>query len=227
MEVLKTFRHEYKYLIPYEDMLILRKKLNEVLDIDRCEDGYLIRSLYFDSIEDEDYYDKLGGEINRKKIRLRIYEPNPNFVKLEIKSKYDTHQLKKSLIIDKNTAEALIKENYDVLLNYDDETAKEAYTILRKGLYKPKIIIEYQRIAYTTGTTTRITFDFDLKSSLDIESFFDEEINYNDLNSKTDVVLEIKFDRFLEPYLSNILSSYSTRHESVSKYVIGRNLMEE
>lgn len=226
MEVLKTFRHEYKYRIPYEDMLTLREKLNEVLTIDRCEDGYLIRSLYFDSIEDNDYYDKLGGEINRKKIRLRIYEPNPKYVKLEIKSKYDTHQLKRSIVIDKNTAAELIKENYDVLLNYNDETAKEAYTILRKGLYKPKVIIEYQRIAYMTGTTTRITFDFDLRSSTNIDSFFDEEINYNNLSNKTDVVLEIKFDRFLEPYLSNILSSYGTRFESVSKYVMGRNMEE-
>ena len=226
MEVLKTFRHEYKYRIPYEDMLTLREKLNEVLTIDRCEDGYLIRSLYFDSIEDNDYYDKLGGEINRKKIRLRIYEPNPKYVKLEIKSKYDTHQLKRSIVIDKNTAAELIKENYDVLLNYNDETAKEAYTILKKGLYKPKVIIEYQRIAYMTGTTTRITFDFDLRSSTNIDSFFDEEINYNNLSNKTDVVLEIKFDRFLEPYLSNILSSYGTRFESVSKYVMGRNMEE-
>jgi len=226
MEVLKTFRHEYKYRIPYEDMLTLREKLNEVLTIDRCEDGYLIRSLYFDSIEDTDYYDKLGGEINRKKIRLRIYEPNPKYVKLEIKSKYDVHQLKRSIVIDKDTAEELIKENYDVLLKYDDETAKEAYTILRKGLYKPKVIIEYQRIAYMTGTTTRITFDFDLRSSSSIDSFFDEEINYNNLSNKTNVVLEVKFDRFLEPYLSNILSSYGTRFESVSKYVMGRNMEE-
>lgn len=226
MEVLKTFRHEYKYRISYEDMLTLRGKLNEVLNIDRNEDGYLIRSLYFDSIEDTDYYDKLGGEINRKKIRLRIYEPNPKYVKLEIKTKYDIHQLKKSLVIDKNTANELIKENYDILLNYDDETAQEAYTILRKGLYKPKVIIEYNRIAYTTGTTTRITFDFDLRSSSDIDSFFNEDINYNNLSTKTDVVLEIKFDRFLEPYLSNILSSYGTRFESVSKYVMGRNMEE-
>lgn len=223
MEVLKTYRHEYKYIISYADMLALRKKLDKVLTVDRNEDGYLIRSMYFDSTDDDDYYDKLGGELNRKKVRLRIYEPNSNYVKLEIKYKNDIHQLKKSIIIDKMTAIAIINENYDVLLNYQDDTAKEAYLILRKGLYKPKIIIEYQRIAYITGSTTRITFDFDIKSTNDIECFFDEEINYNNLTSKEDIVLEVKFDRFLEPYLSNILASYETRRESVSKYVIGRN----
>lgn len=224
MKVLKTFRHEYKYVISYADMLMLRTKLNKVLNIDRSDDGYLIRSLYFDSIDDEDYYDKLGGEINRKKMRLRIYQPNADFVKLEIKAKHDVHQLKRSLVLDRSTALELIKENYDVLLKFDDETAKEAYTILRKGLYKPKVIIEYQRIAYITSTSTRITFDYDIKSSNDVECFFDEDINYNDLTYKTDVVLEVKFDRFLEPYLSNLLSSYGTRGQSVSKYVMGRNL---
>lgn len=224
MEVLKTFRHEYKYIISYADMLKLRAKLDKILDIDRSDEGYLIRSLYFDSVDDEDYYDKLGGEINRKKVRMRIYEPNPKFVKLEIKAKYDIHQLKRSIIIDPEIAKEIINENYDVLLNYDDETAKEAYAILRKGMYKPKVIIEYQRVAYTTATTTRITFDFDIKSTNDIECFFDEDINYNDLTTKTDVVLEVKFDRFLEPYLSNMLASYGTRGQSVSKYVMGRNL---
>lgn len=224
MEVLKTFRHEYKYAISYEEMLDLRKKLNKVLNIDRNENGYMIRSLYFDSINDDDYYDKLGGEINRKKIRLRIYEPNAEFVKLELKSKYDIHQLKKSLLISRNDAEELIKENYDILLNYDNDVAKEIYVMLMEGIYKPKVIIEYKRIAYTTSTTTRITFDYEIKSSNDVNSFFDEEINYYDLNNRNEVVLEVKFDRFLEPYISNILSNYSVRGQSVSKYLMGRNV---
>ena len=50
------------------------------------------------------------------------------------------------------------------------------------------------------------------------------KINYNNLTNKTDVVLEVKFDRFLEPYLSNLLASYGTRLQSVSKYVMGRNI---
>lgn len=222
MEILKTFRHEQKYVISYEEMLNLRSKFNELLDIDRDFNGYMIRSLYFDSVEDNDYYDKLGGEINRKKIRLRIYEPNSQKVKLELKSKYDIHQVKESLIISRIDAERLIKEDYSVLLNYESEVAKKIYVMLMKGLYKPKVIIEYKRIAYTTGTTTRITFDFDIKSSTNIEEFFENNINYNYLIDKKDVVMEVKFDRFLEPYISNVLANYQSRFQSVSKYVMGR-----
>ena len=224
MKVLKTFRHEYKYLIPYEDMCNLRMKLEKVLEVDRSSSGYIVRSLYFDSIDDDDYYDKLNGEMNRKKIRMRIYESNPQVVKLEIKRKYDIHQEKSSLIINREVAEQLLEEKYDVLLDYNDEVANEIYTILKTGVYKPKVIIEYKRIAYKTNTTTRITFGYEIKESHDIENFFNDNINYYDVISRKDVVLEVKFDRYLEPYISNILAKYQSLNSSVSKYVLGRNV---
>jgi len=221
---LKTFRHEYKYVIPYEEMLSLRTKFNDLLDIDRSYDGYMIRSLYFDSVNDEDYYDKQGGELNRKKIRLRIYDPDSDLVKLELKAKYDYHQLKESLIINKNDAKELIDGNYKVLLNYEDELAKRLYVILIKGYYRPKVIIEYKRIAYMTKTTTRITLDYDIKKSNDYDSFFKKDINFINITDAKDIVLEVKFDRFLEPYVSKFLEKYVSRYQSVSKYVMGRNI---
>ncbi|MBP5683915.1 MAG: VTC domain-containing protein, partial [Bacilli bacterium] len=116
--------------------------------------------------------------------------------------------------------------NYDVLLKYQDDLAKRMYVILREGYYQPKEIIEYKRIAYKGKTTTRITFDLDIKTSSDIQSFFNEEINYLEVTNKKDVVLEVKFDRFLEPYIADILDKYIFRGQSVSKYVMGRNIEE-
>ena len=224
MEVLKIYRHEYKYSISYEEMLRLREKLNELLQIDRNYNGYMVRSLYFDSLNDIDYYEKLDGLLNRKKIRLRIYEINDKKVKLELKSKYDYHQQKESLIIDKKEAEELIKENYGILLKYKDDIASKIYTILATNCYKPKVIIEYQRIAYTTNNGTRITFDYDIKRSNEVNSFFSKDINSLRLTEPQNIVLEIKFNRFLEPYISNILEKYIARKESISKYVMGRNI---
>lgn len=224
MSVLKTFRHEYKFVIPYEEAMRLRMKLNKLLDIDRSYDGYMIRSLYFDSIEDEDYYDKLNGELERKKIRLRIYDPRTEVVKLELKAKHDYHQLKESLIITKNDALELIAENYDILLSYSEDLAQRLYLMLKSGCYKPKVIIEYARIAYKGKTTTRITFDTLIKSSNRVHDFFQDDINYQDNLLKNEVVLEVKFDRFLEPYIATILEKYISRGQSVSKYMMGRNL---
>lgn len=222
MEVLKTFRHEYKFVIPYEEMLTLRNKLDDLLTLDQGG-SYKVRSLYFDSYDERDYFDKLNGEMIRKKIRLRIYNINSDKVKLEVKGKYDYHQLKESLIINRNDAEKIINGEYNILLSYDNDLARRIYLYLSEG-YKPKVIIEYDRIAYITTTTTRLTFDFNIKRSNDYEKFFTNDINYLDIVDSKDVVLEIKFDRFLEPYIADILNSYNGRYQSVSKYMMGRNI---
>lgn len=224
MEELKTFRHEQKYVIPYYEMLNLRSKFNELLTIDRNSNGYMVRSLYFDSANDNDYYDKLGGEANRKKIRLRIYDPKKDYVKLEIKAKMDVHQLKESIIINKKTAKELIKGNYRVLLDFDSDTAKKIYSIMSLGYYRPKVIIEYDRIAYLTKTTTRITFDLNVRRSYDFNNFFNDKINYFNVTDGKDVILEVKYDRFLEPYITTILNNKESRYQSVSKYIMGRNI---
>ena len=221
MEILKTFRHEYKYVISYGEMLRLRQKLDDILTLDRGG-AYIVRSLYFDSVDDNDYYEKQSGVMVRKKVRLRIYDINSDYAKLEVKGKYDIHQLKESLVISKHDAQEIINGNYDSLLLTDNDLAKKIYTYLVTG-YRPKIIIEYNRLAYTTTTTTRITFDYNVKKSIDFENFYTNDINYIDLMDEKDVVLEVKFDRFLEPYISEILEKYISRNQSVSKYVMGRN----
>ena len=220
MEILKTFRHEYKYVIPYGEMLNLRNKLDQVLKLDRGK-AYLVRSIYFDSPDDKDYYDKQGGEMIRKKLRLRIYDINSDIAKLEIKGKYDYHQLKESLVISKEIAKKIINGDYSDLLKIDNELAKKIYVLLQSG-YRPKVIIEYDRAAYITTTTTRITFDYNIKRSHDFEKFYTNDINYLELTNPNDVVLEVKFDRFLEPYIGEILDKYTSRYQSVSKYVMGR-----
>jgi hypothetical protein len=221
MEILKTFRHEYKYVIPYGDMLELRNKLDKVLKLDRGN-PYFVRSLYFDSPDDTDYFDKQGGEMIRKKLRLRIYDINSDLAKIEIKGKYDYHQLKESLVVSKEVAKKIINGNYDELLKMDNDLAKRIYVLFESG-YRPKVIIEYDRAAYITTTTTRITFDYNIKKSRDFEKFYTNDINYLELTNPNDVVLEVKFDRFLEPYISEILEKYTNRYQSVSKYVMGRN----
>ncbi len=222
MEILKTFRHEYKYVIPYGVMLELRNKLDKVLKLDRGN-PYFVRSMYFDSPDDVDYFDKQGGEMIRKKLRLRIYDINSDLAKIEIKGKYDYHQLKESLVVNKETAKKIINGDYSDLLLMDNDLAKRIYVLFQSG-YRPKIIIEYDRAAYITTTTTRITFDYNIKKSIDFEKFYTNDINYIELTNPTDVVLEVKFDRFLEPYISKILEKYISRYQSVSKYVMGRNI---
>ena len=222
MNTLTTFRHEFKYNMTAKEEGIIKNKLSKVLKIDRDPNGYMVRSLYFDSIDDIDLNEKLIGALSRKKIRLRIYETNPQFVKLELKNKYDINQLKESIIISMSDAKELIKGNYSILLNYNDNIAAKIYTIMREYCYIPKVIIEYKRLAFITQNSTRITIDSDIRKSYNINDFFNEHINYDIVSNKNTFVLEVKFNEFLESYIKDILSSYVGSNVSVSKYLISR-----
>lgn len=67
---LKVYRHELKYFINYKEYLLLKQLFDVLMERDtHCEDhGYWIRSMYFDSYFQDDYYEKVVGVENRKKL---------------------------------------------------------------------------------------------------------------------------------------------------------------
>ena len=86
-------RYELKYYLNEIQVEGLICQLSKIMTLDKhCDglDGYKVRSLYFDSINDECLYEKQSGLLKRAKIRLRTYgDPLAEVAKLEIKSKHD------------------------------------------------------------------------------------------------------------------------------------------
>lgn len=99
----QVFREEKKFLIHIEDFLKKSHTLDQLLTQDEHNGvhGYTIRSLYFDTIEDNDFFEKLNGIETRRKIRLRCYDPNGDTAVLEMKQKQGSKQLKRSLCLKK------------------------------------------------------------------------------------------------------------------------------
>ena len=63
-------RHELKYLIAPSELNVLRSVLKPVMQLDpngNENNEYHIRSLYFDTIDDDALVDKIAGVGNRKK----------------------------------------------------------------------------------------------------------------------------------------------------------------
>lgn len=85
--------------------------------------GYIIRSLYFDTPYDTDFFEKQAGVELRRKLRLRCYDPGLDYAMLEMKQKQGTRQLKRSLRISRADALRLIKGDYTTLLHYSDPFA--------------------------------------------------------------------------------------------------------
>ena len=86
----KKFRHEIKHYINLSDAMAIKKRLSLIADIDKNakSDGkYKVRSLYFDTLDDKVLMEKISGINNREKFRIRYYNEDSKFIKLEKKVK--------------------------------------------------------------------------------------------------------------------------------------------
>ena len=226
--MISVSRRELKYLMNYEDSIRLQSELESLLKLDKhSQNGYYkVRSLYFDSWNNKDFVQKLDGVERRRKIRLRIYDVQQNNAKFEIKEKYGAYQKKDSLIVDRTDAQKYMKGEYGGLLDHDEETAMKLYSLLTLGAYRPAAIVEYERRAYTYSEfNTRITFDRNVRTS---ETFFDlysSDIPFVPVYMDQ-VILEVKYNGILLESVKSILGKYNLTNVSVSKYGMGRPLME-
>lgn len=219
-------RTEKKYGITWRQKNALLHRLEPVIHVDQYSGmkGYMVRSLYFDSIYDNDYFDKISGLELRKKIRLRIYSPEQTVIKLELKQKQGSAQKKTSLSITKKLADEMICGNYTGLAELNSDLALNFYQILETGLYRPKCIIEYHRIAFAEGSNdTRITIDSEIGTSLFCDLFFDKNLNL--LPVRKEPVLEIKYNGFLLSNIKQVLDFADAPELAISKYAMSRQLL--
>lgn len=221
----RVYREEKKYLINLEEFRRLAHHLGHFLAEDAHNGplGYHVRSLYFDTMYDNDYFEKLDGVELRRKIRLRIYDPKDDFALLEMKQKQGQYQLKRSLRITRDDAEALIGGNYTPLLHYPEDFAAECYALMQMQVYRPKTVVEYRRRAFIAKENKiRITFDHQITSTESDTTLFAEDLNMNPVLDPFSVVLEVKFNGFLPDYIKDLLSGAQRSELSVSKYMLAR-----
>lgn len=225
---LSVFRSEDKYLLSYDQALSLKDKLAKLLhkDAHSGDTGYVVRSLYFDSISHIDFTTKMAGTEIRKKIRLRIYNPRDPVCKLEVKQKNGDLQHKVSLIVTKDDAQALSLGDCSVLTKYfsQSQNAVYMYKTMMLGGYRPVALIEYDRIAYTYPRfNTRLTLDMNVRSVEGRLDLFDSDPIFTPVLDEQ-VVLEVKYNQKLMGFISQVLRPYHLTKVSVSKYCTGRRI---
>lgn len=225
---LSVFRSENKYLLSYAEALDLQRRLDVLLtrDAHSGPNGYLVRSLYFDSANNIDFSTKLAGTELRKKIRLRTYDPAGPACKLELKEKNGDLQHKRSLLLTRAESQRLCQGELGVLVPHfcRSESAASLYKIMALGAYRPAALIEYDRIAYVYPRfDTRITFDMRVRSNEARLDLFDPYPCYTPVLDGQ-VILEVKYDRTLMGFLSGLLRPYCLTRVSVSKYCFGRKI---
>ncbi len=222
---LDVSRVEEKYIISKVEAAKLSERLKQLIPGDAVNgyETYMVRSLYFDSCFDDDYYDKKAAIKERKKIRLRIYDTNTEMVKLELKQKSGVNQRKQTIEITKEEAKLFCKGKCGFLLEKDHPLAQDIYYIFQKELYRPKCIVEYKRQAFAVATNNiRITLDSDISFTEGNLDLFCPRCRMNPADSANRVILEVKYNHFLLSYIKDALSICDVSRESYSKYETAR-----
>lgn len=220
-----TKRHELKYLISKTDYEVFKRKLDPLFKKDEHSNNlpYTITSLYFDDIYNTAYQQKINGDAYRYKYRIRYYDLSRTLFKLEKKEKRDQITNKESATLSYVEVQCIINEDYDFLADKEGELYFEFYQRIKNGLLKPKVIVEYERVAYTHLVgNLRVTFDLNLRSSFNIHDLFDSSAMYIDPLQTGEVIMEIKFNGEFPSYLRSILQTHNSTQTSVSKYVHSR-----
>ncbi len=219
------FRHEFKQNINYCDYIAVRARLRAVLKPDRLASQtgvYLIRSLYFDNADDKALREKAEGVNIREKFRLRYYNNDDSFIRLEKKSKINGLCSKQSTEVTREMCESIIKGKTAFLIDSGDPLLTDIYSKMKYQQLRPKTIVEYTREAYIfPAGNVRITFDSNIRSGITSTDFFSKELVTLGAPD-SGIILEVKYDAFIPQFISDVLQMNNRRTTGFSKYAACR-----
>lgn len=217
-------RHELKHYINYADLLQLRSRLSFVASLDKNAaggNGYRVKSLYFDNYNDKALKEKIDGVNEREKFRLRLYNEDTSFIRLEKKSKKNGICFKEKAIITADECKRLLDGDLAVLKEKGNRLCQELYVKMHYQQLRAKNIVDFQREAfiYPMGNV-RVTLDYDIRTSKNIHDFLKPDPIPVPISGV--YILEVKYDHFLPEIIRGLVSLSSRRSTAFSKYAVTR-----
>lgn len=220
------FRHEIKHFINASDSYILRARLKPIMSLDpfSLENGqYKIRSLYFDNFNDKALLEKLNGLNNREKFRIRFYNDDPSFIKLEKKSKTRGLCAKDAVKISYEECNRIVKGDTSWMSESNNPLILELYMKMKNQVLRPKTVVDYTREAYMYRPgNVRITIDSNIKTGIFSTDLLNPDLPTIGMYPPGWSILEVKYDEFLPEIISDVLQTNEHRSTSVSKYAACR-----
>lgn len=226
-------RFEFKYLLNAKTAKQVEKYLLErtrmTPDSYSKHGAYFVNSLYFDTPLMNDYRDKDGSFLVRKKLRARMYEaawhPELDRVWLEVKHKHNMNVKKTRTTIAKEVWDDFIKNNDPLILlanlnhqgtSHPQDLRTFAEYYLHQH-YRPLAVVRYRRRAYLADfiSPVRITFDYDIQTC----RYENSHQKHNLIPvSHQNVVMEIKFNNKLPWWFKELLTHFDLQRTDFSKY---------
>ena len=192
---------------------------------------YRVNSLYFDADNLVSYFQKIEGEGERRKLRVRYYGHElPNKFSFEIKKKTSNNVSKSKVVLcNKSYQELLDLVPFDTLKERwnmresERPVVNEIQYLIRVHGFNPKVTISYSRLALFSelDSRLRITFDSNIKGYRHNTIGYPGRDHGKYLVNPNLTVLEVKFNSLLPRWIVHILQEYNCSIDKVSKYCKG------
>lgn len=219
-------RHELKFFINIGDYFAIRNRLKHIASLDKNASPsgtYHIRSLYFDNFSDKALMEKINGYSKREKFRIRYYNDNFDFIKLEKKSKVNGLCTKFSTSITKDECKKILNNDIEWMINSNRPLIQELYFKMKSQMLKPKTVVDYIREAYIyKAGNVRITIDSNVRSGILSQDIFNINLPTIKIPTNDSIILEVKFDEFLPDIIKDVIQTNTRKSTSISKYANSR-----
>lgn len=226
-EIFVSRRFESKYKVSSHQYYKIKNALLPYMQLDGFtradpKNRYLVRSLYFDTLDYQAYFEKISGDCNRVKFRIRTYvesiEDDPT-IRVELKVRKGVMMEKFGYFVTASQYREFMQgwhwplENNPVL----DEFERNLHI---KHL-RPKLLVEYRREGFQSRSreNIRITFDHQVRSAFSA-SLFPDKIFLRPHHPHV-IILEIKHSEEQPGWLRDIVQQHSLKIVANSKYAQG------
>ncbi len=224
---LQGFRYENKYFISSAGYRQLKSRLEAGLSKDTHTthpDGcYFIRSLYFDDYLQSGLLDKVEGVEKREKFRIRFYDMDDTFIRLESKQKLGQMTHKLSAPLTREQTEGICRGDTWWMYKSEHPLIRNFYLKHRTRLLRPAVLVDYYREAFVFQDV-RITFDKDIHGGRYSFDLFEPNVVTEPVFSSDRVVLEVKYDDALPDAVKRLLNGVPMARSAISKYELCRKL---
>lgn len=222
----EKWRQELKYTITNGESIMTARRLSAFMQRDVHTGGrqeYFIRSLYFDNPDDKVLKEKLSGVAIRDKFRIRYYDFDTRFIRLEKKSKRYSLGHKYQCALDAEETEKIINGNLRWMAEDERPLVRELWLKMKMELYRPSVIVDYRREPFTFAPgNVRITFDRNIRSGKNTYGFFRKDTPTVPVLDGGRCIMEVKYDDFLPDVVSRALLTAKNREQAFSKYAACR-----
>lgn len=215
-----NYRHEWKHELNLAQMLAIRSRISQVANTDaHAVDGkYLIRSLYFDNMQDKALREKIDGVNMREKFRIRYYNNDTSFIHLEKKSRLNGLGTKFSALLNESQVKSILDGDIGWMIDSKEPLIRELYCKIKYQGMKPRTIVDYTREPFIfTAGNVRVTFDYNIRTSTDCRDFLSAECVTIPAGDPV-IILEVKWDAFLPAIIKDAVAEQGVRVGAFSKY---------